>query len=147
MDKQIVYVDMDNVLVDFASAKDKLPPGVWDSAEDKDEIPGIFALMSPINGALDAYKALYVKYDVYILSTSPWENPTALSEKLAWVKEFLGDLAYKRLILTHNKQLNKGNYLIDDRPNNGASEFEGIWIQFGSRLYPDWRSVLKYLEA
>ncbi len=146
MTKKIVYVDMDNVLVDFISAKAKLPVDIWDNTEDKDEIPGIFALMDPIDGAIDAYKGLCNKYDVYILSTSPWENMTAMNEKLAWVKQHLGKHAYKRLIVSHNKHLNKGDYLIDDRPNNGASEFEGEWIQFGSEKFPDWQSVLKYLE-
>jgi hypothetical protein len=35
--------------------------------------------------------------------------------------------------------------LIDDRGKNGASEFEGKWIQFGSDRFPDWQSVLDNL--
>ncbi|MBR6979312.1 MAG: hypothetical protein IKH88_05705 [Prevotella sp.] len=38
-----------------------------------------------------------------------------------------------------------GDYLIDDRSGHGASEFPGVWIQFGSAQFPDWESVLKYL--
>lgn len=145
--KKIVYVDMDNVLVDFESARNKLPEGVWDAAPDKADLPGVFALMEPLDGAIDAYKALHAKYDVYILSTSPWANHTAMNDKLVWVKKHLGDHGYKRLILSHNKHLNRGDYLIDDRPNNGAAEFEGEWIQFGSTKFPDWPTVLEYLGA
>lgn len=53
-------------------------------------------------------------------------------------------MPYKRLILTHHKNLNKGDYLIDDRTKNGAGEFEGKLIQFGTEEYPDWKSVLAY---
>jgi len=68
-----------------------------------------------------------------------------LTDKLEWVKKYLGDVGYKRLILSHHKNLNKGAYLIDDRTKNGASEFEGELIRFGSDKFPDWASVLKYL--
>ena len=55
------------------------------------------------------------KYDIYILSTAPWDNPSAWSDKLEWVKRYLGEVCYKRLILSHHKNLNAGDYLIDDR--------------------------------
>lgn len=34
---------------------------------------------------------------------------------------------------------------MDDRPNNGAAEFEGEWIQFGSPEFPDWQTITEYL--
>ena len=55
--------------------------------------------------------------------------------------------AYKRLILTHHKDLNHGDFLVDDRPNNGADRFEGEWIRFGSPEFPDWQAVLDYLRT
>ena len=39
-----------------------------------------------------------------------------------------------------------GNYLIDDRPFNGASDFKGKWIHFGSKEFPNWKSVLNYFD-
>ena len=54
--------------------------------------------------------------------------------------------AYKRLILTHHKNLNRSDFLVDDRPKNGADLFEGEWIHFGSEAFPDWASVLSYLR-
>ncbi len=143
--KKILYVDMDNVLVDFPSAFPKIDKEVFDSHTEKDDIPGIFSLMEPIEGAIEAFEALSKHYNAYILSTSPWDNSSAWSDKVEWVKKYLGDVAYKRLILTHHKDLNKGHYLIDDRTKNGASEFEGELIQFGSEEFPDWESILRYL--
>ncbi len=144
--KKILYVDMDNVLVDFSSGIKRLDSAVREQYNDDiDDVSGIFALMDPMDGAIEAYIALSKKYDTYILSTAPWKNPTALNDKLQWVKKYLGEHAYKRLILTHHKNLNKGDYLIDDRTKNGAAEFEGEHIHFGTEKFPDWDSVMSYL--
>ena len=144
--KKIVYVDMDNVLVDFPSGIAKLDDSTRHKfADDLDEVPGIFALMDPMEGAVAGFNSLAKKYDTYILSTAPWENPSAWSDKLLWVKQYLGDTAYKRLILSHNKNLNRGDYLIDDRTKNGAGEFQGELIRFGSEEFPNWEAVTRYL--
>ena len=52
----------------------------------------------------------------------------------------------RRLILSHRKDLLKGDYLIDDRPNNGAADFEGELIKFGNEEFKDWKAVLNYLK-
>lgn len=67
------------------------------------------------------------------------------SDKLVWVKKWLGTYSYKRLILSHHKNLNKGDFLIDDRLKNGAENFSGELILFGSEQYPNWDSVVDYL--
>ena len=146
MNPKILYFDMDNVLVDFPSGIAQLIPDTQKEYEGRlDEVPGIFALMTPLEGAIDAFETLSKKYDSYILSTAPWENSSAWKDKNEWVKKYLGKSAHKRLILSHHKNLNKGDYLIDDRTANGAGEFEGEHIQFGSDKFPDWESVLEYL--
>ena len=146
MEKKIVYVDMDNVLVDFKSGIDKIDEDTFTKYDDRlDEVPGIFSLMTPMEDAIESYEKLCKHFDTYILSTSPWENPTALNDKLNWVKKYLGNLAYKKLILSHHKNLNTGDFLIDDREKNGAKDFEGELILFGSEKFPDWKSVIKYL--
>ena len=145
--KKIVYVDMDNVLVDFPSAFPKLDEETLSRYDNnRDEIPGIFALMEPMPGAISAFKELSELFDTYILSTSPWENPSAWSDKLEWVKRYIGRPARKRLILSHHKNLNAGHFLIDDRLKRGADRFAGELILFGSDDYPNWQSVMAYLR-
>ena len=112
---------MDNVLVDFPSGLKKISSKTQSKFKNnKDDIPKIFSKMKPLDGAVEAFKKLSKKYDTYILSTAPWENPSAWKDKLLWVKKYLGKKAKKRLILSHHKNLNQGDFLIDDRPNNGA---------------------------
>ena len=38
-----------------------------------------------------------------------------------------------------------GDYLIDDRTANGAAQFKGEHLHFGTSKFPDWASVVKYL--
>lgn len=100
--------------------------------------------MKPLDKALDSIKKLSEKYDVYILSSPGWGNASAWSDKYNWVVKYLPYMK-KRLILSSQKHLNRGDYLIDDRLANGAEKFSGELIYFGQKKFPDWDSVLKYL--
>jgi hypothetical protein len=149
-DKKILYFDMDNVLVDFQSGIACLGEETKREYEGYlDEAPGIFSLMNPVPGAVEAVKLLSQHFDCYILSTAPWKNLSAWTDKATWVQKHFGEgkdgVFYKRLIITHRKDLNRGDYLIDDRTKNGAGEFEGELIQFGTDKFPDWEAVIKYL--
>ena len=144
--KKRVFVDMDNVLVDFQSGLDQQSEQTLQQYAGRlDEIPVLFGKMKPLVGAIDAVHQLNEYYDLFILSTAPWNNPSAWSDKVKWVTEYLDDLFHKRMVITHRKDLCQGDYLIDDRGKNGTSEFSGEWIEFGSERFPDWQSVLDYL--
>ncbi|MDA3843325.1 MAG: hypothetical protein PF588_03020 [Candidatus Kapabacteria bacterium] len=146
MSKKILYVDMDSVLVDFAGGIDALDEETKAEFKERlDEVPDIFGKMKPIRGAVETYERLSKKFNAFILSTAPWENETAWSDKIIWVRKYLGEVAHKRLILSHHKELNRGHFLIDDRYNNGAVEFEGEWIQFATEEFPGWAAVERYL--
>lgn len=141
-----LYIDMDNVLVDFPTGIPHLDEQTKEQFVDKyDDVPGIFSKIHPVKGAIEAYETLSEHFDIFILSTAPWKNPSAWSDKLEWVHKYLPQKAYKRLILTHHKDLNKGHFLVDDREKNGAKEFEGELLLFGSQRFPDWNSIVAYL--
>ena len=148
--KKIVYIDMDNVLVGFGSGIDRLSDEIKKEYENRlDDVPGIFSLMNPMTGAVEAVNKLATYYDLYVLSTAPWKNPSAWSDKATWIQQYFGEgtdgIFYKRLIISHHKNLNRGEYLIDDRENNGAKDFSGELLLFGSERFPDWNSVTEYL--
>ena len=150
-----IFIDMDNCLVNFQSGIDKLSKSVLSKYEweDLDEVPGIFSKMEPNPGAIEVIKKLSRIYDLYILSTAPWENPTAWSDKLLWIQKYFGkgkdSIFYKKIILSHHKdfELTSGAYLIDDRIKNGADEWDkkDKLIRFGNSQFPDWGAVGRFL--
>lgn len=154
-----IFVDMDGVLVDFQGAVDSLDEATKreyaDDGKGKshyDDVQGIFARMKPLPGAIDAMRRLKAAgYDLYILSTAPWRNASAWSDKVEWVRTYLNDVFEKRLIITHCKGLlaaQEGAYLIDDRDGHGATDFGERHIQIGADpRFPDWASVLDYFKS
>jgi len=145
--KKILYIDMDGVLVNVESGLRRMPQAVQEEFKDHpQDISGIYAKMDPMPGAVLAFTELARLFDTYVLSTAPWENPSAWRDKLEWVKKFLGEPARKRLILTHHKELVRGDFLIDDDIKNGVDGFYGEHIHFGSERFPDWVSVVEYLQ-
>jgi len=144
-----IYIDMDNVLVDFRSGIERLDAAQKSQfAGSYDEVPGIFSLMDPYPGAVEAFRKLSANHDVFIASTAPWNNPSAWSDKVKWVQKYLGQNAEKRLILTHHKYLLRGDVLIDDRTKRGAGAFAGRHILFQvNHSIHDWESVLSEIES
>ena len=143
--KKILYLDMDGVIVDFKSGINSISDEERERyRDDYDQCPNIFSKMKPFPGALDAVQKLLEIYDVYILSSPGWGNSSAWSDKHDWVVKYLPYMK-RRLILSSQKHLNKGDYLVDDRFANGSEKFEGEMIHFGSEYYPDWDAVLEYL--
>lgn len=160
--KEIIFFDMDNVLVDFQSGLDRIAPEVMAKYGDDgtgkphyDDIPGLFSLMAPMPGAIDAVKKMAEseRFELYILSTAPWDNPSSWSDKLQWVKKHLDSnrpdgIFYKRLVLSHHKNLCAHNdaWLIDDRIAHGSEKFGEHFIHFGSERFPDWNAVLSHFN-
>ncbi len=159
MGRTVVYVDLDGVLAEFPENLSDVDWSIADSCrqwceetgEHHSDFEGLFSTLKPKEGGNDAIYRLRQKFEVYILSTAPWKNVSSWTDKRIWVEKNLPSLPKKRLLLSYNKSLMRGKYLIDDRPKNGALEFgehEGQeWIHFGSDKFPVWESVLNYLEC
>jgi 5'-nucleotidase len=158
MKKQIVYIDMDGVIVDFKREidlyfqKDSNLEFIY--RENPDEIPGIFKNPQPIEGAIESILKLSQqgKYDLLIATSATWGNVESAMHKREWIERYFGDLFKKKMIITHRKDLLLGDYLIDDREANGAKDFKGELISFGWAYdkdewneYPTWEDVLKKL--
>jgi 5'(3')-deoxyribonucleotidase len=140
MEKKIIYIDLDNTMADYLTAAKER--GI--SPSEAKRIPGFFESLKPIPGAIEAYNELNKYFEVYILSTAPWSNPLSLVEKMNWVKKYLPS-AYKNVIFSHHKNLNVGEYLIDDSEKNGAKEFSGVHIKIHSEEFPSWTEVLNFI--
>jgi 5'(3')-deoxyribonucleotidase len=142
--KKIVYVDLDGVLCNFRKAHQEallknplqpFPQSQW----------GFFLYLEEIPGAIEAFKKLQEKYDVWILTKPSFYNVNCFTEKAQWVLDHLGFNVLEKTIMSGDKSLLKGDYLIDDMNTDKQSDFEGEWIEFGSYRFPDWNSIISYL--
>lgn len=149
---------MDGVIADFDKAILNLCPDIRTNKDyiDSDvknikvnEVcqnnPMIFHNLEVIPGSISAVRSLRSMYEIYFLSTPMWHVPDSYTGKRMWIEKHFGFMSEKRLILTNRKDLCVGDYLIDDRETNGALEFTGEFIKFGSVRFPEWGDVTNYL--
>jgi 5'-nucleotidase len=138
---KIVHIDMDDTLCHFTRAaevaKARFPQIAWPQSQ-----YGFFTSLEPIAGAIDYVTALREFYDVYILSRPSVMNPLCYTEKRVWVEKYFGLEFCNKLILSPNKGLLRGDYLIDDVV---WSDFQGEQILYGSVTYPSWENVYQKL--
>lgn len=155
----ILYIDLDGVVANFDKEINRLCPNLFtgegENYEERSKLVeavcednrNIFRYLEPISGAKEAVEALKDLYEIYFLSTPMWTIPESFMDKRLWIVEHFGKWATKRLILTHRKDLNIGDYLVDDRTRNGTDRFTGKHIHFGQTPFEDWEVITTYLVA
>jgi 5'(3')-deoxyribonucleotidase len=148
--KKIVYVDMDDTLCDFTGPfkrgqqntelSEETPNRKWPQSK-----VGFFTGLQPLPGSIEGMNLLMQKYDVWILTRPSIKNTHCYTEKAEWIKKYFGEQMLEKMIISPNKALVKGDYLIDDDTRHGQVEFEGEHIHFGQEKFPNWNSVIEYL--
>lgn len=126
--KKILYFDMDGVLVNFYSHPTaKICPLSYNDPQIYQE--GFFFNLKPTYGALHAvdYLTSLKELDVYILTHGLAGSSHCYSEKVQWIQQYLPQLTDK-IIITCDKNLNKGDILIDD--SSKWSSFDGKFVEF-----------------
>lgn len=154
---KILYIDLDDTLADFYSAAADIN-GVVLEHRMFDE--NFFLNLKPLPGAKGALLELgKMGYDIWILSQPLAESPESYIDKAKWVQLHFPQL-YKKIILTQDKSLNRGDYLIDDNSWKWKDKFEsngGKFIHFNYGGYngkpetwdkPEvqWRKIVKILS-
>lgn len=127
--KAILHIDMDCVLADFCKGAEehgfdrnmKAPPCMYEQ--------GFFLDLKPVEGSLKAVRALIGSglYDINILTQPLAYSPISYTEKVMWIGKWFPELLEK-IIMTQDKTLIKGQYLIDD--NLKWQGFEGRFVHF-----------------
>lgn len=138
----IVLLDQDNVLADFEGAfreqwrarhpkvppveaaarrsfalKDEYPPEMLEQVRAIYRAPGFFRNLTPIAGALEGVAALVAAGCKVFICSAPLDYyDHCVLEKFQWVEQHLGREFTRRLILSKDKTLVHGDFLVDDNP-------------------------------
>jgi 5'-nucleotidase len=144
----IVLLDMDGCVVDWDAGfrkawgdrplsrkhyaiEDCVEPSLKAEAKAIFHKEGFFRDLPPMPGAIDALKAMEAKGLNLQICTSPiLTSVCCVQEKLEWVLHHLGESWLKRIVITADKTVVKGDVLIDDNPNIVGSK------------YPSWTQVM-----
>lgn len=131
------------------------PEHLRDKVESIYTSKGFFESLDPIEGAIEAIqemKALKVQIAFCTAPLSQYEH--CVLEKYKWIEKHFDFDWTKRIIMTKDKTIVKGDYLIDDRPNiKGLFQpewkhllFERIFNQHIKNVekinWDNWKSVL-----
>lgn len=89
---------------------------------------GFFYDLDPMPGALEAMKQMEKSGLNVFVCTAPM-GPNTFHEKAEWVEHYLGKEWLKKLIVSKDKTVIHGNYLIDDKPSITGLYDEPTWEQ------------------
>lgn len=79
---------------------------------------GFFADLPPVPGAIDGMRALQeAGHEVFICTAPLTSYQHCVGEKFAWVEEHLGSDWVKKIVLTKDKTVVRGDVLVDDKPH------------------------------
>jgi 5'-nucleotidase len=175
MEKPVLLLDMDEVVVDFTNAwierfyhktgislnredwkawdlKNILPENVFEEFVATLREPGFFRNLPPMKGAIEGIRELNDYYDIVFLTAS---SQYAYNDKFHWIEENLSFVKKPNLILTHRKDLVIGEYLVDDAPHNLIHSpaktkivFDAPWnrdLKTFTRVY-NWEQLISILK-
>lgn len=144
---------MDSVTADFEASPvfdltQPFKPQVYKMYE-----PGFFYDLKPVPGALTGVRALMrMGYDVHILSRPVAESFASYSEKAKWINTYFPELILK-LHLTQEKELFRGDYLIDDDAEKWKAKWEATGAKFvhfqykvGSDNSKEWARIIEFFK-
>lgn len=142
-----IFIDLDDTVFDFTKAfneKVKQTPGIQFPQSQY----GFFENLEPIEDAIVSLELLMKskEYNPWILTAPSELNPLCYTEKRNAVAKHLGMEYVKRLIISPYKGHYKGILIDDNIEGKGQDEFNGELIQFGSKRFPNWLSVINHLN-
>jgi len=117
-------------------------------------LPGFFAGLSPVEGALEGIAALARTHEVFVCSSAMYV-PHAFAEKFGWLERHLPFISPDRLVFCGRKYVIAADVLVDDSIH-GLERFAGRGILF-TRPYNahdpyldrarDWPHLVAMLSA
>jgi len=153
LQKKVLYIDLDDTTADFyKSARNHI--GIVDESRmyEKD----FFFDLKPVDGALVAVRKLIrMGFDIWILTQPLADCFDSYTDKVKWVGLHFPELVNK-IIMTQDKGLHSGHYLIDDNSEKWKEKFEkngGKFVHFEYDRGKNkchkaaWNKVVEYFKG
>lgn len=86
--------------------------------------PGFFADLEPIPGCVSVLQRLEPRVELVVVTASP---RNAMADKVQWVRRHLPFVPRHNVVVTHRKDLVRGQFMFDDAPRN-LRHFQGTRI-------------------
>lgn len=108
--------------------------------------PGFFADLEEIPGCAESLERLQHVCELVVVTASPKE---ACSDKLKWIKNHLPMVPKGNVVITHRKDLVRGDFMFDDAPRNLIHHpSERIMMDYAyNRDFHDCHRVHTWAEA
>ncbi|MGL4998004.1 MAG: 5' nucleotidase, NT5C type [Cetobacterium sp.] len=121
------------------------------------DLPSFYADLEPIPGAIEALHEMEAEGILVSICSSPWlTNPTCLQDKVDWLERHVGEGWGARIVLTKDKTLVTGDFLIDDKPVITGADSAPQWThitftqphnksvdtQFRMGTWNEWRGLV-----
>lgn len=141
----IIHIDMDDTLCRY-SEKYKAELAFNPERAFPQSRVGFFSELKPIDGAIESVEYLKtLSNEIYFLTAPSYKNPHCYMEKRLWIEQYFGLEACKNLIISRNKGLVIGDYLIDDQQKGRMQEnFTGKLIHLGGERFPSWSEIVNF---
>ena len=140
--KKVIYVEMDGVLCDYKSRCKKLNIKFSEAKR----TPGFFKKLKPVKGAIETYRKLSEKCDVYVLLVTSRDNAAVRAEKMEWLSKYLPE-ARVLVMRKDDPLMDEVDFLINDYGKRFEHREHGHKVKFGSSGMADWDSVFTFIEV
>lgn len=97
----------------------------------------------PASSMRKALELLIESCQLFIVAPSPSYDSLYINKVTAWVEQYVGTLAYNRVVFTNQPSLLYGDYFVAPVPDKS---FLGTTIQFGSNDFKTWEEIIDYFS-
>jgi len=138
-----ILIDMDDTMFHFKKKWHEV------KASDGLEFPqskiGFFEELEPIENAIEVYNWLDEHFDVWVVTAPSIPNKHCYSEKAISIEKHLGPERCHKLIISPDKSMVYGDYLIDDTITKGQLKFKGRLLRYGTE-FKNWLEIKEFFN-
>ena len=131
------FVPKKHVVADFEKGKKEHPLGnVTPYKGRPDKLPGVYENLDPIDSSIESVNKLLIHpdFDVYFLSTAPWDNPDSWTHKRLWVAKHFDEKLIRMYTLDMLKNMLSPICYIKYKREAFKDELDNLRVTFDHSL-------------